>query len=164
MADKTYVFSYSRIVQVPRIKRRPWWSLFGRDTIEFVDQWERRVISDVPQDEANLIMGARFTKFSEDAVTRLLLRVMGGGTQVQLERSHDWMASAGPYVATNVAGPDDMKLRRSENLLNYSEPRFVTANDRVEGRDAASSRRVPSHDGLGVAVPPEPTFDQGDKA
>ena len=25
---------------------------------------------------------------------------------------------------------------------------LVTANDRVEGRDAASSRRVPSHDGL----------------
>jgi hypothetical protein len=28
------------------------------------------------------------------------------------------------------------------------EARRVTPNDRVEGRDAASARRVPSHDGL----------------
>ena len=33
-------------------------------------------------------------------------------------------------------------------MHGLAEMSYEIANDRVEGRDAASSRRVPSHDGL----------------
>ena len=35
--------------------------------------------------------------------------------------------------------------------VHKSDVRTMRSNDRVEGRDAALSRRVPSHDGLGGA-------------
>ncbi len=38
--------------------------------------------------------------------------------------------------------------RRHGGGLRYVIDAAMTPNDRVEGRDAASSRRVPSHDGL----------------
>ncbi len=38
--------------------------------------------------------------------------------------------------------------RRHGGGLRYAIDAAMTPNDRVEGRDAASSRRVPSHDGL----------------
>lgn len=36
----------------------------------------------------------------------------------------------------------------AKKLTDETISKAMTPNDRVEGRDAASSRRVPSHDGL----------------
>jgi hypothetical protein len=47
------------------------------------------------------------------------------------------------YIATGNA------IRRDQWFEGWSdEHERIAANDRVEGRDAALSRRVPSHDGL----------------
>ena len=40
----------------------------------------------------------------------------------------------------------------------------VPPNAKSQATDAASSRQVACTDGLGGAVPPAPTFEQGDKA
>jgi len=42
----------------------------------------------------------------------------------------------------------ERKCLRLEIVPRYPGEQFETPNARVEGRDAASSRRVPSHDGL----------------
>lgn len=41
--------------------------------------------------------------------------------------------------------------------MRESDPNGKRPNDRVEGPPLAA---VPSHDGLGVAVPPAPTFGE----
>jgi len=56
----------------------------------------------------------------------------------------------GNYTTAVVEWPDG----RVESVP-VEHVRFVTPNDRVEGRDAALSRRVPSHDGLCGAVDTE---------
>ena len=48
-------------------------------------------------------------------------------------------------MSTRNAAKQKRLMPRTVKLLRW---RGLTHNDRVEGRDAASSRRVPSHDGL----------------
>ena len=49
----------------------------------------------------------------------------------------------------DAARNEPHRTPRLENAIRAFDARH---NDRVEGRDAASSRRVPSHDGLGQEV------------
>lgn len=63
------------------------------------------------------------------------------------------VVKAPPGKKWSVCGTQILRTTRKEAIfecmwLFFDRHRAKTANDRVEGRDAASSRRVPSHDGL----------------
>lgn len=91
----TYTFSYHKKHQVPVLKRRPWWNLFGKDSIVMEDAWTRHNFHGIPQDEADLIINASRGRW-KTAGGRLLVRLIGPISQVQLEQSPDYS----PYVNT----------------------------------------------------------------
>lgn len=38
--EPKYIFSYYKQIKIPKIKRRPWWNLFGKDTIIYANDWK----------------------------------------------------------------------------------------------------------------------------
>lgn len=88
MTNNTYIFSWSSQRLAPRIKRREWWNIFGRDTIERVIQIDRFEAHGVTEEETRILMAARWTD-STDPLSRLLLRLMGDQvSSIQLEVSN----------------------------------------------------------------------------
>ena len=69
-----YTLSWYTKEPVVYLKRRPWWSLFGRDTLEYRVMEQRHAILGVPEDEAALLMG---TQFNYGPFRNLILRLMG---------------------------------------------------------------------------------------
>lgn len=72
------IFSYYTKVRVPKLVRRPWWVIFGRDTIEMVDTTQRNVtvLSNVSEVEAVALLNGR---------NQQILQQIIGGTHWQLE-------------------------------------------------------------------------------
>ena len=105
----TYTFSYYSPTKTPVLKRRPWWNLFGRDTIVTEETLGRRVIADIPQDEADLILAAS-ENYWNTAFGRIFVRMLGKVSMVQLESD----PQATSYIPTTGA-------RRVTNRLS-SEP------------------------------------------
>lgn len=79
-----YTFSYYTKRPVPHIKRRPWWNLFGTDSIEYKEQWERVEISRLTEDEGRLLLEAS-SNYWDVPLGTLLLRILGLVYQAQLE-------------------------------------------------------------------------------
>lgn len=117
----TYTFSYHKKHQVPVLKRRPWWNLFGKDSIVMEDAWTRYNFHGLTKPEADLIIKASENYWNTPLAT-LLLRIIGPITQVQVEQE----PTCNPYVST-TAGLVDGKpywvgARRVKNEL-YGDPK-----------------------------------------
>lgn len=80
----TYKFSYHIKRLVPHIKRRPWWNLFGKDSIEYKEQWVRTAVSGLTKEEGELLIVASCNYWKEPLGV-LLLRLIGVMHNVQLE-------------------------------------------------------------------------------
>lgn len=107
--NKTYTFSCYVKRDVPVLKRRPWWNLFGRDTLTTARQWVRMCLTDITEDEKDLILGG----WDAPAV-RLLRRAVGSVVaNVQLEED---VRDASPYVTTGTLGTPYAGARRVRNL------------------------------------------------
>jgi hypothetical protein len=55
----------------------------------------------------------------------------------------------GDVIGAACSNPETVFKRFGDCMAEAIGKRLASSNDRVEGRDAALSRRVPSHDGLG---------------
>lgn len=97
----SYTFSFYTKRPIPQIKRRPWWRVFGRDSIEYVDKWQRQCFSGLQKDEADILVSAS-SDYWNGPLSRLLLRLMGQALQdIQLEQtSQDYSE----YVSCGVEG------------------------------------------------------------
>lgn len=100
-----YTFSYFIKTKAPRLTRRSWWNVFGRDSIEMVDSWERKVFTGLTKAEADIIISASSGAFNS-ALSQLLLRLMGGKPiDIQLEQG----ASANEYIKTEGKAMKEQK-------------------------------------------------------
>lgn len=90
----TYTFSYFTKITQPVIKRRPWWNIFGQDTIELVPRNERKVYVGLSQEEATLLSRATT---GLDHTSSLLRRFLKDGTELQLEEGTPPQT---PYIMT----------------------------------------------------------------
>ncbi len=98
----SYTFSYCVKVSTPYLKRRPWWNLWGRDSIETKETWQRMVVNDLSKAEADILISASSGHFS-DPYGALLLRVMGKNpNMIQLEHG----ATSSQCVATSGKDAD----------------------------------------------------------
>jgi hypothetical protein len=115
-----YTFSYYTSHKVPALKRRPWWNLWGKDSIVMEDAWTRHNFHGIPQDEADLIINASRGRWKTPG-GRLIVRLIGPISQVQLEQE----PFVSPYVITTdciVNGePYWVGARRVRNEL-HGEP------------------------------------------
>jgi hypothetical protein len=50
-----YTFSCYVKSKQPRLKKRKWWNLFGRDSIEMADRWNAFVVGNLSESEAELV-------------------------------------------------------------------------------------------------------------
>ncbi len=90
-----YTLSWYTIEKVPMLVRRPWWNIFGRDRIEFIDKWVRKVHHRIPEDEA-LILIEHIGQYKLHPMTYLIHRLMGKSlNSIQLEVSGE----ASEYIA-----------------------------------------------------------------
>ena len=87
---------------------------------------------------------------ADGAMENARRKVGAGGTatvtRAMLTAAHGVTLESGDVV---------LSARLLERIYTAMAAAEKTHNDRVEGRDAALSRRVPSHDGLCVAVDTE---------
>ena len=117
-----YIFSYYSSHQVPVLKRRPWWNLWGKDRIVMEDAWARHNFHGIPKDEADLIINASRGRWQTPG-GRLIVRLIGPVSQVQLEES--WYkkqaGTAGHYVSTptpadcEATGDFDVSVRFAQS-------------------------------------------------
>jgi hypothetical protein len=59
-----YTFSFYTKIPRTRLKRRPWWKIFGNDSLEVVETWERLVFSGISKgvaDELTQIVGPGYS-------------------------------------------------------------------------------------------------------
>lgn len=54
-----HTFSFTITERVPRLVRRPWWDLFGRDRIEMVDSLRTVAYQVTPEEAALIEMSSR---------------------------------------------------------------------------------------------------------
>ncbi len=93
-----YTFSYYSPTLEPTLVRRPWWNLFGKDSIKMVERSTRYTICGIPECEAQLIVSAS-NEYWNNPIGRLLLRVIDKPVaMVQLEQVH----ATSPYVSVGV--------------------------------------------------------------
>lgn len=95
-----YTFSWFTKRKAPVLKRRPWWNVFGRDTIELREQWERIEICNIPEREAMLLKDASAGHWDSPLGT-LLVRMMSNPLSIQLEQygaSSAYMPTGGPIL------------------------------------------------------------------
>lgn len=101
MSGKRYIFSCWTRVRIPVLVRRPWWNLFGSDTIKSKEVNQRRIIADLDEEEGKLLMESEFAK---TAPQRLFIKALGGQiSMVQLEE--DWSEgrdSPSQYISTST--------------------------------------------------------------
>ena len=96
---KKFVFScYVKKAQ-PVLHRRPWWNLWGRDRIEYVQQWDRVYFAGLNQKQADAIIKANF-------VTGVwpgpFVQALGGTVQhIQLEQN----SASGAYAPSEHVKP-----------------------------------------------------------
>jgi hypothetical protein len=109
-----YTFSWFTRRKTPVLKRRPWWNVFGRDTIELREQWERISIYNIPDREARLLKDASAGHWDSPLGT-LLVRMMSNPHSIQLEQygaSSAYMPTGGPSaVHPDAAWPFPTKPR-----------------------------------------------------
>ena len=88
-----YTFSYYIKEQTPYIQKRKWWNLFGSDSLQFKDQWVRKVYTISDKRIADLLIASSGKWFLDD----LGKIILGNSevTQVQLEEC----ASSTQYIS-----------------------------------------------------------------
>jgi hypothetical protein len=85
MSQETYCFSFYVDSTEPRLVRRPWWNVFGRDRLEIVPVKKRVVISDLNVAEADILKNV-FNNQGSLSLQYLLVRLMGRNPEdIQLE-------------------------------------------------------------------------------
>jgi hypothetical protein len=95
----TYVFSYYARVRTPVLVRRPWWNLFGKDRIEFVEHRNRKSRHDLTEAEAKLIMDASANYWNTPAGS-LLIKLLDEPSMHGIQLAHG--ATASEYVSVGV--------------------------------------------------------------
>lgn len=90
---KTYTLSYLHKIRTPILVRRPWWNLFGKDRIEFVENWNRRVIPDLTKAEADILIHATYCYWNLPIAT-LILKLLGEPTLDRMQLEGTTKASA----------------------------------------------------------------------
>ena len=75
LPEGSYVFSWHTKQQTSVLVRRPWWNLFGKDRIEYVEVDVLKVIYDLPADVATVIKQLSDQNWNHPA-GKLLMRLM----------------------------------------------------------------------------------------
>jgi len=105
MTENEYLFSCYMTVNRLRLKRRPWWNLFGRDTLEPYTATERICIT-VGEQEAKLLQEANFTgMYGMYGWPHLFIKALGKGESNQI--SHVCLEQTKfktEYVKTTLKG------------------------------------------------------------
>lgn len=84
---KTYTFSYLKKTPHTYLVRRPWWNLWGRDSLETEYRWTRHSHNGLSKAEADILIGAS-QDYWHSPMSTLLLRMMGNEVwMVQVEES-----------------------------------------------------------------------------
>jgi hypothetical protein len=71
----TYTLSFNVKLRCAKLKRRPWWDIFGADRLEMVDCWESRVFAGLTKAQADLFTEASRSGWTSEQA-HLLLRLM----------------------------------------------------------------------------------------
>lgn len=82
----TFVFSYNVAVPTAVLKRRPWWNIFGRDQLVYVDRWQQRVLAGLTQEQADFLRSATDNILLSELLLNLLTRPgekLDGGMQLE---------------------------------------------------------------------------------
>ena len=93
----SYLFSCFIKRPQARLVRRPWWNLWGRDSITYVEVWERIHIRDLSGDETSVLLEAGEEAWGSPWA-RLFIKALGNNPQhFQVETVGD----PTQYVATS---------------------------------------------------------------
>jgi hypothetical protein len=113
----THIFSF--IVKKPCavLKRRPWWNLFGRDSISYEDRWQSVVLGGLSEEQKNLLVD------SLSPSMQLVLRAAGSeACNVMLEVDPHSVQTSFYVSTTGNQGFEGVKFERcATNLMSDSQ-------------------------------------------
>ena len=102
--NKNYTFSCQTKRNMPKLQRRPWWNLFGKDKIVHELQWVRVVLNNLNEHQAKVLQESDFVWGT--AWTTLFLLAFGDDVRnIQLEENtHSSGYIKNEYVKTQPIG------------------------------------------------------------
>lgn len=92
--NESYVFSYYKPEKIPVLVRRPWYNIFGKDSIKFRFSNTRECIDNITKAEADMIAGP----YPNALVISLITKILKKSTYWQLERGNKTTSA---YIAKN---------------------------------------------------------------
>lgn len=91
--NESYVFSYYKPEKIPVLVRRPWYNIFGKDSIKFRFSNTRECIDNITKAEADMVAGP----YPNALVISLITKILKESTYWQLEREN---IAAPTYIIT----------------------------------------------------------------
>ena len=105
----TYAFSYNVGVRTPVVVRRKWWSLFGKDHVEFVEHSTRKCVTDLTKAEADILVGT----MRLGPTISLIHKIIGPSSYWQVEEGN---VATSPYISTTA--PTNVEAMKTNLILN----------------------------------------------